>query len=125
MTPDEVIRVDTPFNIEFEIWNLMGKVELNFSLHIYTMENIMAFNTYSKVTKVAGTIFKGICEIPAFLMNDETYKMMIMVVKDSKSVLTHHDILSFKVEEIERKGNWYGKHGGILRPKLNWKTEVL
>ena len=123
-TPNGIIRVDTPFNIEFEVWNLMGESDLNFSLHVYNMENVMAFNTYSSVTKVYGSIFKGVCEIPAFLMNDETYTMMIMVVKHSKPLLTLHNILSFKVEEIERKGNWYGKHAGILRPKLNWKTEV-
>lgn len=118
------IRVDVPFEIEFEIWNLMESCQLSYSLHVYSIEGMMIFNSASKVTSVKKGLFKGTCKIPPYLFNDNTYTFMIMIVRDgSYSLFKLHDILTMKIEDVKRTGAWHGKIQGVVRPNLEWKTE--
>jgi len=69
-------------------------------------------------------LIRETCNIPGNLLNDGTHKITIMVIQDrSFSIYTHHDILVFDIQEVERSFHWYGKWPGVVRPTLNWTTE--
>ena len=123
---ENVIRVDTPLKIEFECWNLLQEAELNFSMSLYNAEGLCIFNTVSPAVVYRAGLIRGVCAIPGNILNDETYSVMIMIVKDmSVPLFSKNDVLVFEVKDIVREGAWYGKWHGVVRPKLVWNTEFI
>ncbi len=112
------ITVNTPFQIEFEFWNLQEYV-LNLSLILWNIRGECIFNVGSLTIDSSRALYKSTCYIPANLLNDDKYSVQIHFVKDtSVSVYEHSDILSFEIYDELRKTNWYGKWLGAVRPKL-------
>ena len=92
------------------------------SIFFYTIHEVCVFNSHSKVIRGEKDYFYARCFVPAEFLNDEFYKVRIMVVKDTSTPLIEIDnIISFEVHDRERDGNWYGKWMGIIRPKLDWE----
>lgn len=49
----------------------------------------------------------------------------MLIVKDTSiPLLDIDDVVSFEVNDIEREGDWYGEWIGIVRPQLEWSSEV-
>jgi lipopolysaccharide transport system ATP-binding protein len=120
---EETIRVDTPFRLEFEVWNLEDGATLNFSVVFFNQDGVFVFNTVSNALRCEKGIFKGVCHVPGNLLNDETYSVMLMITRDRSAPLFYiQDLLSFTVLDAERDWEWYGKWGGVVRPKLEWET---
>jgi lipopolysaccharide transport system ATP-binding protein len=117
------INLETPLKIEIGFWNFMSKANLNFSLHLYTMEGTYVLATVSNVfTAEAGTV-KGTCYIPGNFLNNGTYRVMIKIVQDSKiPVFNLKEALYFEVIEDRRNSDWYGKWPGVVRPKFIWNV---
>jgi lipopolysaccharide transport system ATP-binding protein len=127
------ITIQTPLMLEFEFWNLEADARLNLSLHVRNQEGTMVFITapihepvwLGKPFPVG--LFRSECYIPGDLLNDGTYRVRLLVVKD-QAVVVHaeEDALVFKVNDaIERRSAWFGKWEGAVRPDLEWKTEQL
>jgi lipopolysaccharide transport system ATP-binding protein len=55
------------------------------------------------------------------------HRVLLLIVKDQSTVIySHNDVLTFNVNDaIERRGSWYGKWEGAVRPDLKWNTEFL
>jgi lipopolysaccharide transport system ATP-binding protein len=55
------------------------------------------------------------------------HRVELLVVKDRGVVIFRQvDILVFDVrDEIEMRGDWYGKWSGAVRPNLKWTTALL
>ena len=127
LTPKECttgITVLTPLYLEFEYWNYVSGANLNLSLHLYNIESVCVFNSSCVADNYPVGLIRGICNIPGGLLNDGTYKIMIMIVQDQAfSLYIHDDILIFDVQDVEREGGWHGKWPGILRPTLEWTIE--
>jgi lipopolysaccharide transport system ATP-binding protein len=71
-------------------------------------------------------LFRSVCYIPGNLLNDGRYWLRLYVVKDQGVVIyRHEDILVFDVIDVERQGKWYGRWDGVVRPILEWETELL
>ncbi|HYH84643.1 MAG TPA: hypothetical protein VEX60_04120, partial [Pyrinomonadaceae bacterium] len=72
-------------------------------------------------------LFRSSFRIPGDLLNDGTHRVHLYVIKDrSVTVYRHDDILAFNVEDSsDRRGGWYGKWVGAVRPHLEWRTELL
>jgi lipopolysaccharide transport system ATP-binding protein len=120
---NDLINLETPLKIEIELWNLMSRAYLNFSLHLYTMEGTYVLATVSNVFAAEAGIVKGTCYIPGNFLNNGTYRVMIKIVQDSKiSVLTLKEALYFEVIEDKRNSDWYGKWPGVVRPKFKWNV---
>ena len=132
--PGENITVRTPIALEFEYENLKAGTPLNLSLHLYSAEGVLVLNAvpvdetewYGRPYP-AGR-FRDRCVIPGDLLNDGTYRVELLVVKD-KSVAVYQDdaILEFDVEDIveESEGLFEGKWAGVVRPPIEWKTEQV
>jgi len=71
-------------------------------------------------------LFRSVCHIPGNLLNEGSFRIKMMFVKDkSRAVCALDDVLVFDVHEYERNSNWYGKLPGAVRPMLEWSTELV
>jgi lipopolysaccharide transport system ATP-binding protein len=131
--PDK-ITVWTPLNLEFCYWNLVPDAKLNLSLILYNTQGTIVFNTTSSFESqwhgkpFSKGMFRSCCALPGKLLNDGSYYLDLLIVMDTTRVLyTFKEILRFDVREDPRarKGHWYGKVPGVIRPQLNWQTEKL
>jgi lipopolysaccharide transport system ATP-binding protein len=124
--PSEPITVRTPLRVEFEYWNFIPDAELNLSLHLYGLDGGCIFNSGSGSAICPSGLMRSVCFIPGNLLNDGTYRIMIMIVRDQSVALwSCEDVIVFEVIETDRGGAWYGKWPGTVRPKLRWDTEVI
>ena len=119
--PEDPITINTPINIEFEFWNYIDDKEINLSLHLYTNMEECVFNVGTESKFIEAGVNKGICQIPANLLNDGVYSVSIMVVAERSYPLYNfeHGVF-FEVNEKRDSSGWHGKHPGIVRPKLNF-----
>ena len=132
-TPTEPINVSTPLVVEFEYWNLVPNAYLNLSVVIKTEEGHPIFNTGSGWEPVWSSrpypagLFRSRFYIPADLLNDGTHRVHLYVVRNQSEVIYNtEDILVFDVRDLsERRGAWYSKWIGAVRPHLKWETEFL
>ena len=129
----EPITVSTPVVMEFEYWNLVPGAHLNLSVVIKTEEGYPIFNTGSGEELGWGGqpyptgLFRSRFYIPADLLNDGSHRVHLYVVKDRSEVIYNTaDILVFDVRDLsERRGAWFGKWIGAVRPNLKWETDFL
>ncbi|MCG6134999.1 MAG: ABC transporter ATP-binding protein [Nostoc sp. LLA-1] len=120
----DVIKVDTPIRVEFEYWNFSPDAQLNFSFTLYDIQDICIFNSISPMRKTPLGLIRGVCYIPGHLLNDGTYKIKLLIVKETSVVLFGQDnVLTFDVNDLPREGAWHGKWVGAVRPNLKWELE--
>ncbi len=116
------LDVDTPFRIQFDVINHLDGAVLNLSVVFYTSEDICVFNTTSPLRACAAGFLRGECFIPGGFLNDEIYRVRLLVVQDGTTPLfDDNNIFSFEVAERFREGGWFGKWVGIVRPSLKWE----
>ncbi len=127
------ITVSTQVVMEFEYRNLVPGAYLNLSVIIKTEEGYPIFSTgsgwepvWSRQPYPAG-LFLSRFYIPADLLNDGTHRVQLCVVKDEHEIIFNiEDVLVFDVQDTpERRGAWFGKWIGAVRPNLKWETEFL
>ena len=132
-TYSESITIRTPLELEFEYWNLRPDAYLNLSMILYNEQGTMVLNTAPVHEPVwhgrpfpAG-LFRSTCHVPADLLNDGIHRVGLLVVTDQANVIFHQeDILAFHVQDdVEARGDWHGKWPGVVRPDLNWATELV
>jgi lipopolysaccharide transport system ATP-binding protein len=120
---NENITLSTPLQMEFQCWNFEPDAVLNFSVVLYDQQNSCIFNTVSEAKQYPRGLIKGICQIPGNLLNDSAYRVRLLIVKNTSTVLLDMDnVASFEVHDTEREGNWYGKWIGAVRPNLHWES---
>ncbi len=119
----QAIKVETPIDIEFEFWNLLPQTtKINLSLLLWSIGGECIFNAGSDVIELTAGLCRGVCRIPANLLNDNKYSVEIYFIKDTSVILYKHaDVVLFEVQDTVRDGNWYGKWIGTVRPKLDFE----
>lgn len=121
--------IDESISIRFEAMlseDIALPAELNFSLVIGTIEEAVVFNVGSEARFCNAKQLTATCTIPANLLNDETYTIRILLVKDrSVPLFDLQQILSFSMQERNRDSSWHGKWIGVTRPQqmVNWTFE--
>jgi lipopolysaccharide transport system ATP-binding protein len=122
---DQPITVQTPLRLEAAFWNYLPDMVLNFSVVIYNIEGVAVFNTGSLAQSFPSGLVCGSFVIPGDFLNDDTYTVRVLIVKDtSVALLDVSDVLMFEVRDSDRQGNWYGKWIGTVRPKFDWQVSV-
>ncbi len=130
----DIITTLSSLLIEVEYWNLVPDARLSIALHIFTEQQIVAFTTSSdetdKITRdnpLPAGLLRSVCRIPANFLNSGIHRIMVLIVRNGlKIAFRYEDALSFDVLELEeRPGAWYGKEPGVVRPRLEWKTEYV
>ena len=129
----DLITTETAFVLEFEYWNLEPEARLNLSLVVRNEEGLPIFNTFPiRESRWHGKefplgLFRSSCHIPAGLLNDGLHQVWLLVVKNQNEVIfSLENAIAFNVlDSVERRGGWYGKWTGAVRPNLKWDTEYL
>ncbi|GAB2773466.1 ABC transporter ATP-binding protein [Rhabdobacter roseus] len=115
------IDVRTPMQFEFEFWNLEEGALLNLSMHLYSFTGECIFNVGTTAQPFSKGLVRGSCEIPGHFLNDGSYMVSMMIVKDTSTVLYNmEEALSFDIEDYRENVTWYGKWPGYIRPQLNF-----
>jgi lipopolysaccharide transport system ATP-binding protein len=126
----EVLYIDEPLTLFFEAMlseEVKLPAEFNFSLVLGTVEEAVVFNVGSEAQQVEKRCLRASCTIPAHLLNDETYTVRILLVKDrSVPLFDVHHVMTFKMQERDRDSNWHGKWIGVTRPQqlVSWTIEA-
>jgi lipopolysaccharide transport system ATP-binding protein len=117
----DVIRVNDAVNIYFEFESLVDNGQLNMSLVLYDRNDTCVFNVGSAQVPAKQGLFSSRCYIPSDFLNDEFYRVRILVVKDSAVPLIDiSDIITFQINDIDRGQGWQGKWIGAVRPRLRF-----
>lgn len=120
------VTTDTPIELEFIFENNQEENEINISFTLWTISGECVFNTASEVKKIGKGIHRGVCNIPANLLNNNVYSIEAMIIKNrSFAVFKQKDILNFEVLDGKRVDGWYGKWVGAVRPKLKFSLEEV
>lgn len=127
------INLDTPIELIFEYWNLVAGAHLNLSLHLVDERGVVAFNTAPTREPNWHTrpfpkgLFRSSCIIPARLLNDGTYRVDLLVVRDQSTVVYRDEqAVVFTVRDVPEPGRaWHGDWPGVVRPELTWRTELI
>ncbi len=115
------IDVRTPIDFEFEFWNMVEGANLNLSLHLYTFTGECIFNVGTASETFGKGLVKGVCRLPGNFLNDGSYVVSMMIVKDTSTVLYNmEEALVFDIEDYRENVTWYGKWPGYIRPQLNF-----
>ena len=118
---DPILTVAKPIVVEFECWNFVANARLNFSLLILSFEGVRILNTFSRSQQVSAGLFKGECHIPANFLNDQTYRITILVMEDeARAISSIEDALVFEVHDVKRNVPWFGRWEGVVRPQFDW-----
>jgi lipopolysaccharide transport system ATP-binding protein len=124
------IDVRTPLKINIEFWNMLESAHLNLSIFLYNMTGECVFNVGSQAKTFSKGLIKGMLEIPANFLNDGSYYISAMIVKDTADpIYFMEDAISFDVADWREGTNWYGKWPGAVRPinipVKTWKVDGL
>jgi lipopolysaccharide transport system ATP-binding protein len=113
------VRNSIALTIEF--WNTVDNQNLNISLHVYASTGECIFNISTPVGNFNAGIVKATTEIPANFMNDGTYTISFMIVKD-KSIILHNfeEVFNFEIADHRMDTTWYGKWPGYVRPNFDF-----
>lgn len=120
---DNLMHIDvrTPMLLQFEFWNMEEEANLNLSMHLYSYTGECIFNVGTASQSFSKGLVTGSCEIPGHFLNDGSYVVSMMIVKDTSTVLFNmEEALSFDVEDYREGVTWYGKWPGFIRPQLNF-----
>lgn len=119
--------VRTPIQINIQFESFLKKSTLNLSLFVLSLTGECVFNLGSEIVSDEGGLFEGICQIPAPLLNDGSYTLSIMIVKDTTNILYYlEEPLNFEIADWRAgEGNWYGKWPGIIRPTLPFSLNKI
>jgi lipopolysaccharide transport system ATP-binding protein len=114
----EVIDIRTPVNIHFEFWYLgTAYSSLIAGVHLFNMKGECIFEVCSEGAMYTNGLIEGKCTIPGNFLNDGSYYISLVFVKDSTNPLYHFDAcLSFDVVDYRKDIAWYGKWQGAVRP---------
>lgn len=120
------ITVHTPIRVEFEFWNRVTDVPVNLSFHLYSSSQECVFNVGSDAKWLSEGLYRGVCIIPAGLLNDNVYSISMMVVGDrSYALFNLEHAISFEVMEDRPESGWHGKWPGIIRPTLPFTLDAI
>ncbi len=117
----EIVDIRTPLLVSFE-FRYKGKEEINLmcGIHLFTLAGECIFDVSSQQCDIQNGLIRGECLIPGNFLNDGSYYISIIFVKDSSVVLYYYEeCLSFNVEDYRDDIAWYGKWVGYVRPKFD------
>ncbi|MDR6194880.1 ABC transporter ATP-binding protein [Siphonobacter sp. SORGH_AS_0500] len=118
------IDVRTPVKLRFEFWNFVKNAKLNLSMHFNSMTGETIFNLASPQIEANPGLITGEVNLPGNFLNDGTYTITMMIVKDASTVLYHlQESVMFEIDDYRGGVEWYGKWPGSVRPYFPFSIE--
>jgi lipopolysaccharide transport system ATP-binding protein len=114
---NERFDVRAAFKVQVEFWNLAGPMSLNLSLHLNSVTGETVFNVGTQSQRFEAGLITAELKVPGHWMNDGSYSISCMIVKDTSTVLfEQEEALMFDIEDFRENVSWYGKWPGLIRP---------
>ncbi|MEI6949510.1 ABC transporter ATP-binding protein [Paraflavisolibacter sp. H34] len=122
----DILYIEEEQKIVFRM-DMEGTMEnVSFNISVCDENGFTIFASLSPVFNLETGAYETECIFPQSLLNDNTYSIIFLVIKDGGKVLMRvDDALSFTLNERERTENYLGKWGGMMRPKLTWKQKKI
>ena len=93
---------------------------------VYSLPGECIFNVGSQSQPYEKGLIRGECVIPGYFLNDGTYTISVMIVKDTVTPLYNmEEGITFDVEDYREGVAWYGKWPGYVRPQFPFRVEAL
>ncbi|SMC73479.1 ABC transporter ATP-binding protein [Pedobacter nyackensis] len=120
LSGSNIIDIRTPLVIDFEFWYLpKEEMDLGVSIALNTVMGECIFDVDSLARPYKKGLIKGQCTIPGDFLNNGSYSINLIFVKNTSSALFEfEDCLSFDVEDFRANTAWYGDWPGAVRPKF-------
>jgi lipopolysaccharide transport system ATP-binding protein len=134
--PAQPICSSDPVEIVIEYEKLTGQdvIDVGFVLSHFRSVVFVAnplFDSSEDFSAVAAGNYRCIATVPGNFLNNSIYSIDINVLKNRKEILLHlSDLIFFRIYEdksefISLVQNFTKDLPGCIRPKLDWKTEIL
>ncbi len=113
--------VRNSIRLAIEFWNTQDNQNLNISLHLYASTGECIFNISTPMGNFNKGVVSATTEIPGNFMNDGSYVISFMIVKD-KSIVLHNfeEVFNFEIADYRIDTTWYGKWPGYIRPNFEF-----
>ncbi|MBI1346195.1 ATP-binding cassette domain-containing protein [bacterium] len=126
------LTIGSSIHLEIDFWALEDQLLLNPSVVLQTAEGVPVFNTYPMLRNsiLAEPLSRGeyrcTCTIPPHLLNDETYRLQLYMIRDRSACEWRiDDALLLTIADDTSREEWYGKVIGAVRPQLSWSAIPL
>ncbi len=124
--PGDPIDIRTPLTVKFKFWNLTDNVSLSVGLHLFSYNGECIFDIPSPSKYFDKGLIAGECSIPGNFLNDGSYFISLIIVKDTSVQLYYfEDCMSFDVEDYRGDIKWFGKWMGAVRPSFPFRVEQV
>ncbi|MEP6846746.1 MAG: ABC transporter ATP-binding protein, partial [Panacibacter sp.] len=114
----QVIDIRTPLKLSFEFWHLdKAPGSLIAGIHLFSITGEFIFDICSEGIFNSNGLLEGHCTIPGNFLNDGSYFISLVFVKNTTQRLYYHEAcLQFDVEDYRKDTAWFGKWHGVVRP---------
>jgi lipopolysaccharide transport system ATP-binding protein len=125
--PQQIIDIRTPLRIYFEFrYDMDEPGDLVCGVHLFNFTGELICDLASKREALAKGLVRGECLIPGNFLNDGSYYISIVFVRNATIRLFYlESCLSFNVEDYRENGSWYGKWAGVVRPDFPVRLERM
>jgi lipopolysaccharide transport system ATP-binding protein len=114
-----LITIHTALTIKFKFYNFRDNINLSIDLMLYTLLGECVFSIPSEPVICNEGMIEGECTIPGNLLNDGSYFITLLFVKDTSIYLYKHETcLFFDVADSRVNENRFDKWPGYVRPTL-------
>lgn len=132
-TPGDPISIRTSFEIEIQYWNRKHGARLGLSVQLLNEHGVVVFDARPVLEPewqgraFPMGMFRDTFQVPADLLNSGRHRVEVQFLQDKATLLYHHpELLIFDVDDaLDRRGEWWGKWPGAVRPLFPWRTELL
>lgn len=124
--PGDPLDIRVPITIKFEFWNLTDNIFLSIGLHLYSYSGECIFDIPSPSSYFEKGLLEVECTIPGNFLNDGSYYISLVIVKDtSVPLFLFEECMSFDLEDYRGDIRWYGKWEGAVRPIFPFRIEQI
>lgn len=117
--PNMPVNITHSLKVKFSFINNKNNIDLVTGLHLFTTGGDCIFDVSTQPFIYREGILEGECDIPGNFLNDGSYYLSIIFVKDtSQQVFYFEECLHFDIEDFRENTNWYGKWQGYVRPQF-------
>lgn len=124
LSVSKAITTQSPLRVEYEFWNDHEEAKLNVSVFLHEVTGQCVFNLANEGQVFKKGLISSEFNIPGEFLNDGSYYISIMVVKDeSRPLFFFEEALVFDIQDHRGESEWLGKWPGVIRP-INLKIKT-